>query len=149
MLIDKRLIPIFEKIDFAHRYIGLCKKFVDFENRLLETDFSFVEQIYAQRGIPFKFLKKDKLFKVEDSLGQFNIQFKTVLSDGFLQLFFSVNEEGKKLKVGMGMWEVITRSLTGEIVRKPIFTSNEDLESILNEAIDLYRDFKRELSLLS
>jgi hypothetical protein len=45
----------------------------------------------------------------------------------------------------MGMWEVISRALKGEVVKKPIFTSTDDLKVILSEALSIYDDFKKEL----
>lgn len=145
MVIDKRLIPLFEKINFAERYIDLCRKYNNFESHLPHCDISLVETFYKKMGLSPKYLKKEKFFKVEELVGEFKIQFKTVPKDGFVQFLFNVNKGNEKLKIGMGMWEVITRSLKGVVVRKPIYTSEEELKEILKTAIELYQDFKMEL----
>lgn len=148
MVIDDKLIPLFEKINFADRYIDLCRRFNDFDNHLSQFDLSLVENLYKEAGLFPKFFKREKFFSVEESIGNFTLQFKTVPTGGFVQFLFSIKEKEEKLKIGMGMWEVITRSLKGEVVRKPIFTTEDELKAILNTAVELYKEFKYELSQL-
>ena len=145
MKIDERLIPLFEKIDFANQYVSLCKKYNDFDNRLINNDANIIKEVFEEFHLPVKYIKGEKFFKVEEDAGLFKIQFKTVPSSGFLQFLFTVHQGKEKLQIAMGMWEVITRALKGEVVRKPIYTSEEELKEILNIAVKLYQDFKTEL----
>lgn len=145
MKIDERLIPLFEKINFANRYITLCKNYNNFDSRLIDCDVNIVKEVYESHELPVKFLKREKFFNVEEIAGQYKVQFKTVPSNGFIQFLFSINRGNEKLQIAMGMWEVITRALKGEIVKKPIFTSEEELREILKISVELYKEFKSEL----
>lgn len=145
MNIDDRLIPLFEKINFADRYINLCKSYNNFDSRLVNCDINIVKEVYENHELPVKFLKGERFFIVEEIAGQYKIQFKTVPSNGFIQFLFSINQGNEKLQIAMGMWEVIARALKGEIVKKPIFTSEKELREILEIAVGLYQEFKSEL----
>ncbi len=145
MKIDKRLIPVLEAIDFAGRYIALCRDHDDFTNRLTKYDKNFIEQLFETNGLPYNYLKGEKFFQVKELVGEFEVHFKVVPSNGFIQFLFSVIHGKERLQVAMGMWEVISRALKGEVVKKPIFTSIEELEEILQEAFSIYDDFKKGL----
>jgi len=90
-------------------------------------------------------LSTTAFFQVKELVGEFEIHFKIVPSNGFIQFLFSVIHGKERLQVAMGMWEVISRALKGEVVKKPIFTSTDDLKVILSEALSIYDDFKKEL----
>lgn len=145
MKIDKRLIPVFEEINFADRYITLCRDYDDFANRLTKYDQSLIQQALEAKGLPFNYLKGENFFQVKEFVGEFEIHFKIVPSNGFIQFLFSVIHGKERLQVAMGMWEVISRALKGEVVKKPIFTSTNDLKEVLTEAISIYDDFKKGL----
>jgi len=145
MDIDKRLMLVLQEIDFANRYKLLCEKHSDFDNRLVKYDKTIINEIYARNGLKTDYVVSENFFKTIENVGDFTIHFHSIPYNGFIQFLFSVRLGEEKVSIGLGVWESITRKLLNLKVKKPLFTSIEELEEILSEAISIYEDFKKGL----
>jgi hypothetical protein len=58
---------------------------------------------------------------------------------------WDVKRRNERLDLSLGMWEAITRELSKIEAKKPLFSSLDELQEILKEALSIYEDFKQEL----
>ncbi len=145
MDIHESLVPILQEINFANRYKAICEKHSDFENSMNDYNRDFIKDYVTSKGIKVAYIKSESFFKVIENVGGLKVQFNIIPKRGFLQFVWDVTKGGDRLNLGWGMWESITRELERIEVKKPLFTSIEELEEILQEALSIYDDFKKGL----
>jgi hypothetical protein len=78
MDINKSLIPILEKINFASRYNDLCKKHSDFDKSLNEYDKLLIQTFLESNGVKVSFVKSENFFKIVEKVGELSIQFNLI-----------------------------------------------------------------------
>lgn len=140
------LVPVLKDIRFASRYTSLCEKYCDFKERLKDYDRDQIRVFYEQKGLKVSFVKRERFFKVVEIVGDYKVQFNTIPENGFLQFVLDVLKDKERYNLGWGMWESITKELTGsDAAKKPIFRDEKELTKILEEAISIYDDFKKGL----
>lgn len=145
MNIHESLVPILQGINFANRYKVICEKHSDFDNSMSDYDREFIRDYVLSKGIKVTYVKSESFFKIIEKIGAVKVQFNIIPKRGFLQFIWDVTKGGERLNLGWGMWESITRELENIEVKKPLFTSIEELEEILSEAFLIYDDFKKGL----
>jgi hypothetical protein len=124
---------------------SLCERHSDFKNRLKEYDRNRIVDFYEQGGLKVSFVKGEGFFKVLETIGEFRVQFNTIPENGFLQFVLDIKKGNTKYNLSWGVWEAITRELLKVEAGKPSFTSYEERQEILKEALSIYEDFKQEL----
>jgi hypothetical protein len=145
MDIHKSLVPILQNINFASRYSELCKRHSNFDKSLEEYDKSLIQKFLESNGIKVLFVKSENFFKIAENIGELSIQFNIIPKRGFLQFVWDVKRRNERLDLSLGMWEAITRELSKIEAKKPLFSSLDELQEILKEALSIYEDFKQEL----
>lgn len=145
MNIDKKLIPVLHEVNFANRYKLMCDKHSNFDNRLISYDKSIIKDVFENKGIKTDYIKSENFFKIVEDVGNYKIHFHIIPHSGFIQFLFSLRYEEEKISFSLGVWESITRELLGIKVKKPLFGTIEELKEILDEAFNIYEDFKTEL----
>jgi hypothetical protein len=148
MNIDEKLVPILNKIKFADRYLFLCEKYIDFNNRLISVDVSKIKETMSLLNLNFKYKKNENFFMLKETIFNYQFQFNIIIQRGVIQLVFDLKQNGERLKLGWGMWENIVENLISEefyIKPRPRFGNYDDLKEILKEAFSIYEDFKKEL----
>lgn len=145
MDIEPNLVPVFQQIEFAHRYKKLCDKYSNFKQRFKEYDKERIQSFFEKKGLIISFLKKEKFFKIVEKYENFSFQLNVIPEKGFLQLVLNVKKGDKKCNLSYGMWESITKELIDVETTKPIFTNYKELEEILEESLNIYEDFKKEV----
>ncbi|APU11804.1 hypothetical protein A5M85_16405 [Cellulophaga lytica] len=145
MNINIKLVPILQKIQFASRYFELCRKHSDFEGAIDDYDKTVIKRTLENKGLKISYVKSEKFYKSIEKIGDLSIQFNIIPKRGFVQFVLDVKQGNERLNLGFGMWESITRELDSIEVKKPLFGSIEELQEILDEAFNIYEDFKTEL----
>lgn len=145
MDIHESLVPILQEINFASRYKEICEKHSDFDNSMNDHNRYFIKDYLESKKIKVAYVKSESFFKIVENIGGLEVQFNIIPKRGFLQFVWDVKKGGERLNLGWGMWESITRELENIEVKKPLFTSIEELEEILSEAFSIYDDFKKSL----
>ncbi|WP_427182403.1 hypothetical protein [Paenibacillus sp. TC-CSREp1] len=138
-----------EKVHFIDRYINLSKNYAfDFKEKLSEVDNSTVLGIFDELGYKVTFNKKEKFFKLVESVDGYKFQFNISLNHSVLEFIWAVWRE-EELQLG-SPWDVLKELLDGseESVRSPVFRNYAELKEILSEALHMYEEFKRELILI-
>jgi len=140
------LVPVLKDIHFSSRYISLCEEYSDFKERLKDYDRNQIRVFYEQKGLKVSFVKRERFFKIVETVGDYKVQFNIIPENGFLQFVLDVLKGKERYNLGWGMWESITKELTGsDVAKKPIFRNEKELTQILDEAFSIYEDFKTEL----
>ena len=94
--------------------------------------------------------KSDRIFKIKEKLKDFDIQFNLILKYGICEFVWAIKYKGEFWPIG-GPWAVIADLLLRNEeplpLPLPVFSSYNDLNSIIQLAFSIYDDFKKELML--
>lgn len=148
MIFEKQL-RIYENINFCSRYENLSKK-NQFENTFENYSNDEVVRIIEKIGHRAKFIKNGNFFKIEEKAFGIKFYFHINLKYGFTELIIgATNIELDEFILGGpfgGIFKDIAYVKDGEekSVRKPKFSTYEELQEILKEALSIYEDFKVE-----
>ena len=145
MDIHPDIVPILQQIHFASRYKSLCDRYSNFNGRLKEYDRDLIQEFYDKKSLKASFNKKENFFKVIEPIGDYKVQFNTIPENGFLQFVLDIKKGRERYNLAWGVWESITKELINLESGKPMFSSIEELETILQEVFSIYDDFKKGL----
>jgi len=135
-----------ENIFFIDKYKKLSMKYdFDSSERFRVSDNQEVLNIFNDLGYKAIFSKKETFFKVVDNMEPYKFQFNVSLKAGHTELIWAVWKNGE-LQTGLP-WVMFKRLLDGtdENLKYPVFRNYNDLKQILQEALDMFENFKREL----
>ena len=148
MSIDIRLKKVLQKINFEKRYLEICNKYSDFQNRINSKSISDIDLLLNQMEIKFKYSKKECFFKIKEKIVTYDFQFNIIPYTGALQFVWSVKLNKQMLELSWGVWESILEEMLNksfEIRPRPYYSNYQELEEILTEAFAIYEDFKIEV----
>ncbi|MDG3584208.1 hypothetical protein [Galbibacter pacificus] len=145
MEINKNIVDVLNKMNFAERYKILCDTHDKLEDRMGDEHYLQIENFFVNKNLPIKYMKKEKFFMIKEAKRIYDIQLNIIPYKGFIQFVIDVRKNKERLNLALGTWESITKILKGYDVKKPIYTSLEDLFGILEDAFSIYEDFKHEL----
>ena len=138
------------KISFIERYEKLSAQFcaarTPVHDRLIYIDGEEVMEMIQAAGYSPRFNSKEKFFKIEEEyIGKYTFGIHIILRDGMVDLVWLVSEGGMLL---LGSpWGTYSRRLidVDYRIKKPVFGTYEDLETILKIVFGMYEDFKNAL----
>ena len=144
------LNPIVKKalvnIDFIERYQRLSDEYsaekIPFEKRLEKIDRAEVFKILSKFGYEPSYDSREKFYKIkEESIGKYKFGFHMSFR-GDAELIW-VLREGDEVLLG-SPWGIYSRLMINpdHRIKRPLYGSYEDLESILTTAFEMYDDFK-------
>lgn len=138
------------KTDFIKRYRNLSDSYsaqrTSYEKRLAYPEKDKVMEIIQELGYSCTFEQKEKFYKItEQKIGDFTYCVHIILRDGMAELVWVVKENGELL-LGAPLGVCSKRLTDGERIKKPVFSSYEDLGEILKALFVMFEDFKAALS---
>ncbi|MEQ9303077.1 MAG: hypothetical protein RJQ14_04110 [Marinoscillum sp.] len=136
----EKLKNILIKIDFKNRFNHLFEKH-SHRNLFKKADPKKVQGIIEKLGYKSVYYKSDKFFKVDDVQPNLSLNVSTDIGIVEFILDAVVDGEGEGGPFGY-MSSFIEYE---EMVKKPRFSSYEELEEILIEGFGIYEDIKKEL----
>lgn len=145
MELNIKLSLVLKRIEFCKRYQLLSEEnqFSD-NDKILEQE--RVLELIKGFGYEAKFNKSESFYKIVQKQKDFKFQFNISLRHGNVELIWDVLQNNERLNLG-GPWGVIYKLVLNSEERPlmPKFRNYEDLEAILKEAFNIYKDFRAEL----
>lgn len=142
------LSEVYKKIDFVNRFKKISINHNDFKNSLSGNNKEMYDRILSKFIYPVKYFKKETFYKIEEKLGNITFIFQLVLKNGIVEpmLYVKLNENylGPDHRFD-SVCEKLEDSFTRREFPIPVYSSEEELEEILNEIFAIYEDFKSEL----
>jgi hypothetical protein len=135
-----------ERIDFGSRCKNLSEKYWFASNEGFgKYDNKEAINVFKELGYKAVHIKKENFFRITEGIDDYKFEFNISLKYGGTEFIWAV-WKGKELQTG-SPWGVLKKLLESndERVRSPIFRNYHDLKEILQEALLMYEDFKREL----
>lgn len=149
-MLDTNTKKVLNNINFTERYKNLSEKYqFDYKDSFESYDYNQVLKILSELGYAFKFDKKEKFFRLIETVAEDKFQFSISLKYGAMEFIWSA-WKNTDLLVG-GTWGIIKEQLNAqdnEKFKKPIFRNYYELKEILAEGLHIYEDFKREFGLI-
>jgi len=145
MHINPLLLPVLQKIKFVDRYKSISLKYQFFDERFASFEIDRATRIIEAFGYAVKYNKSEKFFKIIESVADFKIQFNISLNGGIVEFMYGITKNGERLKIGGSVNTTIEIITESDFTVKPCFRNYDDLKEILNEAFDIYEDFKKVL----
>ena len=135
------------KIDFIKRYEELSKKYdplkTPSDDRLVHLDGEEVMSMIRALGYTPKFNSKEKFYYTQDEQkGDLSFRVHLILEYGMADIIWVVKENGELL---LGSpWGTYSRRIIDSSyrIKKPVFSTYDDLEDILKISFKMYEDFK-------
>ena len=133
-------------INFAEKYITLSKKYPEKNDSLEKYSIEIVSNIIKGFGYNYTYFKSENFFRLFESFNNYNLWIHISLRYGLVDLMLYVKYKKELLfPCGSFNWIVSDIGLSGgKIISLPCFTNYEELEEILKEGLDIYKDFKDE-----
>jgi len=146
MQLHPKLKPVLEHINFLSRYGALYERFSLTEGRFDTYSNDEVLKIFELLGYKFKYNKKENFFGLKEQIKDFEFQFNISCKYANVELIWGLTKNKERLTLG-GPWGLIGDLLIGYNcnIKDPMFTSYDDLQAILKEALLIYEDFKKEV----
>lgn len=147
MELNSKIKDALIKMNFVKRYEELSNEFgaqkTPQNERLIYIDGEEVMEMVSSLGYSPLFNAKEKFYKIqEEQVEPFSFGVHIILQSGLVDLVWIVKENGELL---LGApWSAYSRRLVdvNYRIKKPIFGTYDDLESILKTAFEMYEDFK-------
>lgn len=148
MELHPKLRPVFDKINFIKRYEELTKLYRDSDNRFEKYDNQKVKETIESFGYKTRYYRSENFFMIKEEKQDFEFQFNMKFKYAACELIWGLKKGEEHWNLG-GPWGYIA-DLIAQVEEPlplplPIFTSYDDLKSILTEAFNLYEDFKKVL----
>lgn len=141
------LLKTLAKIHLIERYKVICEKHNDFQNRLDKTNKKQLLSIFKNLYPSVKYEGLDKLYSIFFNVNEFKIIFCSKLHNGIVEPFFYIGK-GDNEHIFYNRFDFICVDLDENFDRKicniPKYSSEEELEQILKELLNIYEDFKIE-----
>lgn len=148
MVLDVKILELYEKIKFYDRYKTICEN-NRFEDDLLEKqDKREVLKLFQNFGYESKYIAKESFYKISTELNGYKFYFHIGLKYGIIEIIFgslSKTEDSRLGGVCSRICKLIKRSKgeNPDPIKPPNFTNYEQLSEILKESLSLYEDFKK------
>lgn len=149
MEIDEKILPILNKIGFANRYLSVCESYPYFENGVVQSyNHNNILETIKSYNDKFRYIKKEKFFKLTEKVSGFSIQFNIIIKDEVIQLVCDLKQDDIRLNMAWGTWESIVSVLMKKdfkIKPRPCFHNHDELKEILKVIFEIYADLKKEV----
>ena len=143
---QKEILDFFKKTNLPKRYINLCNSFTDYEHAKSPIKKEILD-FFKKKEIDLKFSKPDSSFFEDLEIDGFSFRFMLNFKYGLISsLYMLWNDDEVVIRKNLSN---ISEELDIDFEKKikyryPISTSKEDLEIILNETLNIYKEFKDE-----
>jgi len=138
---------VFKHINFTERYMLICEKYADYNNRMKGNGVYLCETIFNKLGVEFKYLKKDRFFKLEDNINAYKFNLHLDLRNGIVEALLYIENGNHNYKPD-GRFDFIPEEIGEKFDREkynlPKYTNAQELENILKEILSIYEDLKIE-----
>ena len=135
-----------ERINFGSRCKNFSQKYSFAFNECFEKyDNKEVVNIFKELGYKAVHIKKENFFRITEGINDYKFEFNISLKYGCTEFIWAVWKE-KELQTG-SPWGALKKLLedNDERLQTPLFRNYDELKEILQEALIMYEDFKREL----
>lgn len=140
---------VFNSISFVSRYKALCEKYSDFENRLRGNHLELYDKVLEGFSYPFKYVAKDKVYKVQEERSTVKVILQLVLQDGLVEPSITIKENNEFCSP-FGRFDFIPERMNVDFDREqynlPIYSNKEELKQILQQVFLIYEDIISELN---
>lgn len=145
MQLHPKLKPVLENIDFLSRYRALHEKFPLIDGVMHACSNEEVLRVLESLGYKFKYAKKENFFGLKEVISNYAFTFNISCKYGVVELIWDIVLNGERLMLG-GPWGLTCDLLLNDTcdIKKPAFKSCDELKDILQEALSIYEDFKKE-----
>ena len=142
----KQILEFFREQNLPTRYAKLCNRFKDYENSKTPKKEELL-RIIEQNKINLKYSKSENLLYEETKIGNCDFRFLIGFKYGMLSsTYMPLNNDESEGLYGYSLRRIV-EDLNPTLIDSleypyPLSSSNEDLEAILNEYLELYKKFK-------
>lgn len=151
MSLDIKILAIYDNIDYYNRLIDLCKSYKT-ENHLEKTDKNKVLKIFSDFGyLKTKYKTNEKFYQIKECIENLEFYFHVSLRYGVFELMFGVIQVSPKEHLAGGAFGRVLKQIRSNKDNllelpdnRPSFSSYNELKEILESALNLYEDFKKE-----
>lgn len=148
---DSKVKDALVQINFIKRYEELSGKYdpskTPSEHRLVYLDGEEVMSMIRDLGYTPKFNSKEKFYYIQDEqVGDYSFRVHLILWYGMAEIIWVV-KEGEELLLG-SPWGTYSKRIIDSSyrIKKPVFSTYDELEDILKVSFKMYEDFKTELA---
>ena len=148
---DSKVKDALVQINFIKRYEELAGKYdpskTPSEHRLVYLDDEEVMNMIRDLGYTPKFNSKEKFYYIQDEqVGDYSFRVHLILRYGMAEIIWVV-KEGEELLLG-SPWGTYSKRIIDSSyrIKKPVFSTYDELEDILKVSFKMYEDFKTELA---
>jgi len=146
-------LKIYQQLKIYDRY-----KFIVVNNqsqkRLEKPDRVEVEYLINELGYQSKYYNKENLFQIRETNSNIDFIFNIILRHVRIEPVFFANSKVDGTKIGSVLMRICKQLDMEKGIERPesigaaTFSSYKELKKILSDLLDLYEDFKREVSLI-
>jgi hypothetical protein len=130
-------------IGFIDRYKSICAKFSEEDSEYNYGPLLVIE-ILERLGVRARLSNGDQLFSDYENINGFKFRFGLTIKYNMVDFDSTIINDNLNIKSG-GSWGLIVQLMTDwtETIVKPGFSNEEQLTSLLEEAVDLHNDVKK------
>ena len=148
MKIDERILEALKAINFVERYEQLSNYYSkDRTPKGQELDYfdgDFLVEIVESLGYRVQYDRRERFFHIDlEEVGNFRFGFHFAFERGRLELIWVIYEGDKAIMgspfASYAKW-LISRDY---IILKPVISSYDDFEKVMQIAFEMYEDFKQ------
>ena len=148
MKIDERILEALKAINFVERYEQLSNYYSkDRTPKGQELDYfdgDFLMEIVESLGYRVQYDRRERFFHIDlEEVGNFRFGFHFAFERGRLELIWVIYEGDKAIMgspfASYAKW-LISRDY---IILKPVISSYDDFEKVMQIAFEMYEDFKQ------
>lgn len=148
MKIDERILEALKAINFVERYEQLSNYYSkDRTPKGQELDYfdgDFLMEIVESLGYRVQYDRRERFFYIDlEEVGNFRFGFHFAFERGRLELIWVIYEGDKAIMgspfASYAKW-LISRDY---IILKPVISSYDDFEKVMQIAFEMYEDFKQ------
>ena len=150
---DSKVKDALIQINFIKRYEELSGKYdpskIPSEHRLVYLDGEEVMSMIRDLGYTPKFNSKEKFYYIQDEqVGDYSFRVHLILRYGMAEIIWVV-KEGEELLLG-SPWGTYSKRIIDSSyrIKKPVFSTYDELEDILKVSFKMYEDFKTDFILM-
>jgi len=139
-------------VNFSERYITICNKFTDFNNRK-NFKKKELQEILTRMNSDLKYSSRESIFLKDYKFGNITVRIIVPFKSGLIDCTYAIWTEGFKERVNDSFFGIATiekPDIESKVqgYKFPIATSVDELEIILKEIIELHNNFIDEYSKL-
>jgi hypothetical protein len=124
----------------------MVDEFPDNDNRLDSYSIACVSDIIKSLKCNYRYFKTEKFFRIFETINNYTFWLHVSLKFGLVDLMLYVKDDDTILTpCGSFNWIVVDIGYSPKPLGLPCFTNYKQLNIILQNGIDIYEDFKKEV----